>query len=62
MACGTSVPSESAFSDSGGFVIPRRIRLSDESIETMMKLRSWNRFLGIVQAPNNDAREIIELN
>jgi hypothetical protein len=43
MCKGSSVPSESAFSDSGGFVRPDRGRLVDENLEMMMKLRSWNR-------------------
>jgi hypothetical protein len=47
---GSSVPSEAAFTDSGQFVRPDRGSLSDAKIETMMKLRSWNRFLGIVPA------------
>jgi hAT family C-terminal dimerisation region len=47
---GSSVPSEAAFSDSGQFVRPDRGSLSDAKIETMMKLRSWNRFLGVVPA------------
>jgi hypothetical protein len=51
MVMGSSVPSEAAFSDSGQFVRPNRGILSDAKIETMMKLRSWNRFLGIVPAP-----------
>ena len=45
MVMGSSVPSESAFSDSGGFVRADRSRLSDENIEMMMKLRSWNRLM-----------------
>lgn len=43
MCLGSSVPSESAFSDSGRFVTADRNRLSDEHIGQMMKLRSWNR-------------------
>jgi hypothetical protein len=45
MCKGSSVPSESAFSDSGDFVRPDRSRLVDENVEMMMKLRSWNRLL-----------------
>ena len=45
MVMGSSVPSESAFSDSGSFVTPRRSSLSNETISKMMKLRSWNRLL-----------------
>jgi hypothetical protein len=45
MIMGSSVPSESAFSDSGAFVSSDRARLTDENIEIMMKLRSWNRLL-----------------
>jgi hypothetical protein len=51
MVMGSRVPSEAAFSDSGQFVRPDRGILSDAKIETMMKLLSWNRFLGIVPAP-----------
>jgi hypothetical protein len=47
MVMGSSVPSEAAFSDSGEFVRPDRGSLSDAKIERMMKLRSWNRFLGV---------------
>ncbi|BBN20791.1 hypothetical protein Mp_zg01480 [Marchantia polymorpha subsp. ruderalis] len=43
MIQGSSVASESAFSESGGFVCPDRSKLSDENIEMMMKLKSWNR-------------------
>jgi hAT family C-terminal dimerisation region len=50
MAMGSSVPSEAAFSDIGQFVRPDRGSLSDATIEKMMKLRSWNRFLGVVPA------------
>jgi hAT family C-terminal dimerisation region len=50
MVMGSSVPSEAAFLDSGQFVRPDRGSLSDAKIETMMKLRSWNRYLGIVPA------------
>ncbi|BBM98871.1 hypothetical protein Mp_1g16840 [Marchantia polymorpha subsp. ruderalis] len=42
MIQGSSVASESAFSESGGFVRLDRSKLSDENIE-MMKLKSWNR-------------------
>ncbi|BBN16625.1 hypothetical protein Mp_7g07950 [Marchantia polymorpha subsp. ruderalis] len=43
MIQGSSLASESAFSESGGFVRPDRSKLSDENIEMMMKLKSWNR-------------------
>ena len=43
MCLGSSVPSESAFSDSGRFVTADRNRLSDDHIGQMMKMRSWNR-------------------
>ncbi|BBN03751.1 hypothetical protein Mp_2g26060 [Marchantia polymorpha subsp. ruderalis] len=43
MIQGSSVASESAFSESGGFVRPDRSKLSNENIEMMMKLKSWNR-------------------
>ena len=46
MVMGSSVPSESAFSDSGHFVCADRSRLTDENISVMMKLRSWNRLFG----------------
>jgi hAT family C-terminal dimerisation region len=39
----SSVPSKPFFSDSGGIVTGYRARLSDENIEMLMKLRSWNR-------------------
>jgi hypothetical protein len=42
MSMGTSVPSESSFSDSGHFVSADRAKLNDANIEMMMKLRSWN--------------------
>ena len=45
MIMGSSVPSESAFSYSGDFVTRDRASLSDDSICTMMKLRSWTRLL-----------------
>lgn len=45
MCMGSSVPSESSFSDSGHFVTNNRASLNDENIEKMMKLRSWNRLL-----------------
>ncbi|OAE20228.1 hypothetical protein AXG93_3960s1180 [Marchantia polymorpha subsp. ruderalis] len=48
MVMGSSVPSESAFSDSSSFVTPRRSSLSDENISKMMKLRSWNRLLKVL--------------
>jgi hypothetical protein len=50
MAMGSSVPSEDSFSDSSQVGRPDRGSLSDAQIETMMKLRSWNRFLGVVPA------------
>lgn len=40
MIQGSSVASESAFSESGGFVHPHRSKLSDENIEMMMRLKS----------------------
>jgi hAT family C-terminal dimerisation region len=43
MIMGSSVPAESAFSDSDDFVRGDRSSLSDTNIEEMMKLRSWNR-------------------
>ncbi|BBN07713.1 hypothetical protein Mp_4g05870 [Marchantia polymorpha subsp. ruderalis] len=43
MCMGSSVPSESAFSDSGAIATAERNRLCDTSIETTMKLRSWKR-------------------
>jgi hypothetical protein len=46
MIMGSSVPSESSFSDSGQMIRANRSHLSDESICTMMKLRSWNRLMG----------------
>lgn len=45
MCMGSSVPSEAAFSDSGGMVTNLRGRLSDDNISKMMKLRSWNRLM-----------------
>jgi hypothetical protein len=51
MCMGSSVPSESSFSDCGNFVTADRGRLSDGNIETMMKLRSWNRLFKAVLAP-----------
>jgi hypothetical protein len=49
MCMGSSVPSESAFSDSGDVAIPVRSRLSDRSVETTMKLRSWKRLFKKMQ-------------
>lgn len=46
MIMGSSVASESAFSDSGDFVCADRSLLSDENISILMKLRSWNRLGG----------------
>jgi hypothetical protein len=45
MCMGSSVPSESSFSDSGHFVSADRTKLNDANIGMMMKLRSWNRLL-----------------
>jgi hAT family C-terminal dimerisation region len=45
MCMGSSLPSESSFSDSGHFVSADRAKLNDANIEIMMKLRSWNRLL-----------------
>jgi hAT family C-terminal dimerisation region len=45
MIKGSSVPSESAFSDSGHFVTANRASLTDDNICKMMKLRSWKRLL-----------------
>jgi len=47
MAVGSSVASESTFSDSGDMVSAERSRLSDEHIRMLITLRSWNRFLVI---------------
>lgn len=44
MAMASSVPSESAFSDSGQTVTPHRSNLSHSNIENVMKLRSWLKF------------------
>ena len=41
----TSVPSEQAFSRAGRVVDNKRARLGDESIQILMELESWNRFL-----------------
>jgi hypothetical protein len=49
MCMGSSVPSESAFFDSGNVAIPVRSRLSDRSVETTMKLRSWKRLFKKMQ-------------
>ncbi|KAH8959691.1 hypothetical protein BDL97_06G090300 [Sphagnum fallax] len=49
MCMGSSVPSESAFSDSGDVAILVRSRLSDRSVETTMKLRSWKRLFKKMQ-------------
>ncbi|BBN10420.1 hypothetical protein Mp_5g03430 [Marchantia polymorpha subsp. ruderalis] len=43
MCMSSSVPSESAFSDSGAIATAERNRLCDTSIKTTMKLRSWKR-------------------
>lgn len=40
----SSVPSESAFSESAGYVTPLRSRLSDGNLEMQMKLKAWIRF------------------
>jgi hypothetical protein len=37
----SSVPSETEFSVSSGFVTPQRARMSDELLEEQMKLNSW---------------------
>ena len=44
---GSSVASESAFSDSGDLISADRALLSDDNICNQMKLRSWNRLFGI---------------
>jgi len=44
MIMGSSVPSESAFSDSGDIVTPERSSLTDTNIESLMKLRSWYKY------------------
>lgn len=49
MAMGSSVPSESTFSDSGSIVRLDRATLTDENLRILVTLRSWNRFLGITQ-------------
>ena len=41
VAMGSSVPSESAFSESGQLVTPQRARLSDTTIEMVMKISAW---------------------
>jgi len=46
MTMGSSVASESTFSDSGAMVRADRTRLSDAHIRILVCLRSWNRFLG----------------
>lgn len=46
MAMGSSVPSESLFSDSGGMARGDRSLLTDEHLRIIVTLRSWNRFLG----------------
>jgi hAT family C-terminal dimerisation region len=43
MIMGSSVPSESAFSDSGDFVTAERSSITGENICIMMKLRPWRR-------------------
>jgi hAT family C-terminal dimerisation region len=43
MIMGSSVPSESAFSDSDHFVTSDRASVTDENTSKMMKLRSWKR-------------------
>ena len=48
MAMGSSVPSESSFSDSGDIVSTDRTRLSDSHVRMLVLLRSWNRFLGVL--------------
>lgn len=54
MGMGSSEPSESALSGNGQFVRAERGRLSDHSIETLTKLRSWNRFLGVKNVGDDD--------
>jgi hypothetical protein len=49
MRMGSSVPSESAFSDSSDVAILVRSCLSDRSMETTMKLRSWKRLFKKMQ-------------
>ena len=44
-ALSSSVPSEQAFSRAGRVVDNKRARLGDESIQILMELESWNRFL-----------------
>lgn len=46
MTMGSSVASESTFSDSGAMIRSDRIRLSDDRIRILVTLRSWNRLLG----------------
>ena len=46
MIMGSSVASESAFSDSCDFITNDRTLLSDENVSMMMKLRSGNRLFG----------------
>lgn len=46
MTMGSSVASESTFSDSGAVIRHDRSRLSDENIRILVTLRSWNRVLG----------------
>ena len=41
VAMGSSVPSESAFSESGQLVSVQRARLSDDNIERIMKISAW---------------------
>ena len=41
VAMGSSVPAESAFSESGQLVTPQHARLSDENIEKLMKISAW---------------------
>ena len=41
VAMGSSVPSESAFSESGQVVMPQCARLSDDNIERLMTISAW---------------------
>lgn len=39
---GSSVPSESVFSEAGNLITQERNRLNDDHIEMSMKLKSWH--------------------
>ena len=41
VAMGSSVPSKSAFSESGQLVTPQHARLSNNNIEMLMKISAW---------------------